>query len=113
MLHLWFVDVFSGCVDVWDSKVLRSGAGAHFRLPIYTSIDWKDMPKKLVKDTSVFIADSNAKFDLEIDFQEKHDAIQGMKIPACPYYSFEYGPLKHVTLVIGGETKGISEDSYK
>ncbi|KAI8435138.1 hypothetical protein MSG28_003515 [Choristoneura fumiferana] len=102
-----------GCVDVWDPKVLRSGAGAHFRLPIYTSIEWEDMPKQLKKHTTVFIADSNAKFDLEIDLQEKDDAILGMKMPVCPYYSVEYGPLKHVTLVIGGETEGISEDSYK
>lgn len=35
-----------------------------------------------------------------------------MKIPVLPYYGVEFASLKHITLVIGGETEGISEDSY-
>ncbi|XP_063359560.1 rRNA methyltransferase 3, mitochondrial [Cydia amplana] len=101
----------NGCVDVWDHKVVRSGAGAHFRLPIYTSLDWEDLPKRLPKHTSVVIADSNAKFDLDVDLTDE-GTVQGT-LPVLPYYGVDYSSLGHVTLIIGGETEGISEDSYR
>lgn len=56
-----FNSIFAGCVDVWDPKVVRSAAGAHFRLPIHHSIDWEKMPTFLDQNSSIFIADSNAK----------------------------------------------------
>ncbi|XP_047988576.1 rRNA methyltransferase 3, mitochondrial [Leguminivora glycinivorella] len=99
-----------GCVDVWDHKVVRSGAGAHFRLPIYTSLGWEDLPKQLPEHTSVVIADSNAKFDLDVEIPNEGIA---SKLPVLPYYGVDYASLGHVTLIIGGETEGISEDSYR
>lgn len=35
-----------------------------------------------------------------------------MSIPVLPYYGVEYSTLKHITLIVGGETEGISEESY-
>jgi 16S rRNA (guanosine(1370)-2'-O)-methyltransferase len=32
-----------GCVDIWDPKVIRSGMGAHFRLPITPDIGWETL----------------------------------------------------------------------
>lgn len=29
-----------GCVDPWNPKVVRSGMGAHFRLPLLSAADW-------------------------------------------------------------------------
>jgi len=29
-----------GCVDAWESKVLRAGAGAHFRVPVINDLPW-------------------------------------------------------------------------
>jgi tRNA G18 (ribose-2'-O)-methylase SpoU len=104
---------FSGCVDVWDPKVIRSGAGAHFRLPIYASIDWEDIPKQLHKHTSIVIADSNAKLDVEADLRNSGDTEERALIPVSPYYGVDYTSLGHVSLIIGGETEGISEDSYR
>ncbi|XP_013186480.2 rRNA methyltransferase 3, mitochondrial isoform X1 [Amyelois transitella] len=101
-----------GCVDMWDPKVIRSAAGAHFRLPIYNSIEWEDMPKLLEENTSVFIADSNTQIGMSDKTVEKENSITGMNIPVVPYYSIEYPTLKHVTLILGGETEGISDESY-
>ncbi|XP_023940904.2 rRNA methyltransferase 3, mitochondrial [Bicyclus anynana] len=100
-----------GCVDLWDPKVIRSASGAHFRQPIYPSVDWEDMPQLLEPNTTLFIADSNAKaFGNE---KTEEDKMLDELVPVVPYYSVDFGNIEHVTLVIGGETEGISEDSYK
>ncbi|XP_026757932.2 rRNA methyltransferase 3, mitochondrial [Galleria mellonella] len=101
-----------GCVDIWDPKVIRSAAGAHFRLPIYNSVEWTDIPKHLNQDTTVFIADSNEKVLDENSMGNTDESCEGMHIPVLPYYGIEYTSFKHITLIIGGETEGISNDSY-
>ncbi|KAG6450079.1 hypothetical protein O3G_MSEX006361 [Manduca sexta] len=98
-----------GCVDVWDPKVIRSAAGAHFRLPIHHSIEWSDMPSHLEEDTSIFIADSNTKVD---NLDDESDTEYG-NVPVLPYYGVEFSSLSHITLILGGETEGISENSYE
>ncbi|XP_039747380.1 rRNA methyltransferase 3, mitochondrial [Pararge aegeria] len=100
-----------GCVDLWDPKVIRSASGAHFRQHIYSSIDWEEMPKLLEPNTSLFIADSNTRMLREEGTKE--DEMLDNLVPVLPYYSVDFGNIQHVTLVIGGETEGISEDSYK
>lgn len=102
------VHLTKGCVDVWDPKVIRSAAGAHFRLVVHHSIDWEEMQKNLAEDTSIFIADSNAK--VEDDIGTTDASFQN--IPVLPYYGVEYSSLRHITLIIGGETEGISDHSY-
>ncbi|KAJ8722806.1 hypothetical protein PYW07_003986 [Mythimna separata] len=99
-----------GCVDVWDPKVIRSAAGAHFRLPVYHSIDWSEMPNHLEPNTSIFIADSNTTAD---DKDATNVIEERNQMPVLPYYGVEFSSLKHTTLIIGGETEGISQDSYK
>ncbi|KAM4796844.1 rRNA methyltransferase 3, mitochondrial [Rhinophrynus dorsalis] len=47
-----------GCVDAWEPKVLRAGMGAHFRLPIITSLEWDVVPNYLPAGTKVFVADN-------------------------------------------------------
>ncbi|CAH0701898.1 unnamed protein product [Spodoptera exigua] len=100
-----------GCVDVWDPKVIRSAAGAHFRLPIYHSIDWNEMPSHLEKNTSIFVADSNTTSTSEGDGEEIEN-FERNQLPVLPYYGVEFSTLPHTTLIIGGETEGISQDSY-
>ncbi|KAG7243129.1 hypothetical protein INR49_016504 [Caranx melampygus] len=48
-----------GCVDAWEPKVLRAAMGAHFRLPIYPSVDWDKMENHLPKAVTVHVADSS------------------------------------------------------
>ncbi|XP_073446695.1 rRNA methyltransferase 3, mitochondrial isoform X2 [Dendrobates tinctorius] len=47
-----------GCVDAWEPKVIRAGMGAHFRLPIISSLDWNTVSNYLSEDTKVFLADN-------------------------------------------------------
>uniref|UniRef100_A0A1A7XHH6 RNA methyltransferase like 1 n=1 Tax=Iconisemion striatum TaxID=60296 RepID=A0A1A7XHH6_9TELE len=47
-----------GCVDAWEPKVLRAAMGAHFRLPVYPSLDWDDVENHLPKPVTVHVADS-------------------------------------------------------
>ncbi|XP_022615507.1 rRNA methyltransferase 3, mitochondrial [Seriola dumerili] len=48
-----------GCVDAWEPKVLRAAMGAHFRLPIYPSLDWDKIQNHLPKPVTVHVADSS------------------------------------------------------
>ncbi|XP_039986754.1 rRNA methyltransferase 3A, mitochondrial [Xiphias gladius] len=48
-----------GCVDAWEPKVLRAAMGAHFRLPIYPSLDWDNIENHLPKPVTVHVADSS------------------------------------------------------
>ena len=51
--------LFTECVDIWDSKVLRSSCGAHFRVPIKTNIGWDVIKSYVTDDASVILADSS------------------------------------------------------
>ncbi|KAJ8312285.1 hypothetical protein KUTeg_009658 [Tegillarca granosa] len=46
-----------GCVDVWESKVLRAGAGSHFRVPIISNLPWESIPGYISDSTDVLVAD--------------------------------------------------------
>lgn len=79
-----------GCVDAWSGKVLRSGMGAHFRMPIQ-ALEWPDI-RSVVKGAStglrVFLA----------------DASHGL-----PYTDADFrGPL---ALIVGGEAAGASAEA--
>ncbi|RWS21977.1 RNA methyltransferase-like protein 1 [Leptotrombidium deliense] len=49
-----------GCVDAWESKVVRSSCGAHFRIPVIHDLEWpfifNYIPTNAVK---VYVADSS------------------------------------------------------
>lgn len=53
----------TGCVDAWEPKVLRAGMGAHFRFPIYPSLEWDDIENHLPKAVTVHVADSSCGTD--------------------------------------------------
>ena len=46
-----------GCVDIWDPKVIRSGMGAHFRLPIINDVGWETIAQHIPEHSQVFLAD--------------------------------------------------------
>lgn len=66
------------------------------------------MPTHLEPHTSLFIADSNTSSD---DPSEDNKLGQ-YDMPVLPYYGVEFSTLQHTTIILGGETEGISEDSY-
>jgi tRNA G18 (ribose-2'-O)-methylase SpoU len=148
-----------GCVDVWDSKVLRSGAGAHFRLPIISDIEWPLIFNHIPVDEpfDLFIAESNQELDrnplnrtikkpftetdiplhtintITKDIDPKTNEIilrdnsyedidnqlikyRNSSIGLNTYSDAKFYALgieRKSVLVIGGETHGLSDQSYK
>jgi len=49
--------VTKGCVDVWNSKVVRAAAGAHFLVPIVQDVGWDQLNGYLPSYPQVLLAD--------------------------------------------------------
>ncbi|CAG2187527.1 RNMTL1 [Mytilus edulis] len=62
-----------GCVDIWNSKVLRSGAGGHFRVPIINNLSWDNVINYIPNKSTVFIADTRRPTDWSLDDITKPD----------------------------------------
>jgi TrmH family RNA methyltransferase len=78
-----------GCVDPWNPKVIRSGMGAHFRLPLVAADSWAAVAG-LAEGRSVWLADARG---------------------ATPYDEVDWtGPC---ALVIGGEAAGLSAEAQQ
>ncbi|CAF0780044.1 unnamed protein product [Didymodactylos carnosus] len=157
-----------GCVDIWDPKVIRSGMGAHFRLPMVNEIGWETLVNYIPNTSQIYLADhkysmdppelqssssdtkskdeaaAKSLFKEMIDKQIKDRKRDGrntvdnkrMKIEDRSYMKqdnrylplyrdvpIEYLPLweafnktkssDHTTIIIGGETEGISNQARK
>lgn len=125
---------FPGCVDLWDSKVLRSSTGAHFRVPVIQCGSWEDAETVVKDHADFYLADNNEMevtpsgdlvneevlselirpvLEKEKIIQEKEkvktrDVINGIK--TASYYDVDYSK-NDVVLIISGETSGISLQS--
>lgn len=55
--------LMKGCTDLWDTKVLRSAVGAHFRIPIHTSVLWDEIPTLISNESMIFLADNNIAYE--------------------------------------------------
>ncbi|XP_063002867.1 rRNA methyltransferase 3, mitochondrial [Elgaria multicarinata webbii] len=122
-----------GCVDAWEPKVLRAGMGAHFRLPITSNLEWKEVPSYLLPGTHVHVADgaqavtqaepvlsavasghgwvsrpSNLKAqpDWDIDGTGK-----GETFSLDVHHYYERWMDIPAAVVVGGETHGVSADA--
>ncbi|XP_038059015.1 rRNA methyltransferase 3, mitochondrial-like [Patiria miniata] len=117
-----------GCVDLWEPKVLRSGAGAHFRMPIIANIPWKELPNYVGENVTVHVADNNVsgeeystrsssrKSPRQVQKQRKwnqhlesdEDVLDLPPVLESKMYHEVDWRVKSA-LVIGGETEGLSD----
>lgn len=87
------VIVTKGCAYPWEAKCLRGGAGGHFRVPVFGPLLWDEiLTDHLDKNGEMYVADNS---NLGIPFNEIH------------YKSNDI----EKTIIIGGETHGISEEA--
>ena len=137
-------------MDLWESKVLRTAAGAHFRLPIYNSKEWDEIKLLISTGAHIVVADNKVNDEQssfnedeslvnedeslvnENEFEEmeqngkkveeknksrtKSKKIENLdfinEIPSVPYFSIDYTKGETV-IIIGGETEGLSEESFR
>ncbi|XP_012059530.1 PREDICTED: rRNA methyltransferase 3, mitochondrial [Atta cephalotes] len=79
--------LMKGCVNLWEPKVLRSAIGAHFRLPIFTSISWDEIPTLISDESAIFLADNNiANENVLTDFKMNPDTNEGFSIQVNDNY---------------------------
>jgi len=56
-----FDAMWAGCVDAWEPKVLRSGAGAHFHAhSVVTEVAWEQVRNYLPEDADLMLVGSSA-----------------------------------------------------
>lgn len=119
LYYYFFTDIiliryFLGCVNVWDTKVLRSASGAHFKLHITRRLSWNDIREKLHPQTTLYIADNKKVSTASTDHREVQNLGEIVQsVPVLPYYSVNFCNAQHVVLIVGGETEGISAESYE
>lgn len=112
------VILLKGCADPWDVKALRGGCGAQFRVPIIGPIEWEELNTHLpaANDMSVFIADNQTE-DNEMQIQRDHYELKRKQNNAPFFHSKAYNDIlfhncKHIALIIGGETEGVSSHAF-
>lgn len=98
--------LLKGCADPWETKALRGGAGAQFRIPIRGPMTWESVRSFLADDNqyTVFIADNKDGHGSQVDFNVKK---------GNSYSDVPYNRCKHIVLIIGGETEGVSREAYE
>ena len=98
-----------GCVNIWSPKVIRAAAGAHFHLPITSMFEWDDDSPRAV--TNILIADM--KTTNERDEKIINDLSGITPIKSVPYFETTFSRKENVTVIIGGETEGVSQEAKR
>ncbi|XP_059613357.1 rRNA methyltransferase 3, mitochondrial [Phlebotomus argentipes] len=96
--------VMKGCTDPFEPKCLRGGAGAQFHVPVKYPVAWEELEEILPKENSVFVAESNPK--------KAQMLTNEFPVDVAEYCLPSQGDEHHMTVIIGGETHGISEEGY-
>ncbi|XP_046390363.1 rRNA methyltransferase 3, mitochondrial [Ischnura elegans] len=101
-----------GCVELWEPKVLRSGAGAHFILPVHSDRTWDKIPTEFLNEYSTVVLADNSS---EVVNMEAESTMTRYDIPIEKYLMVDYSGAwddgSDVVLVLGGETAGLSADA--
>lgn len=112
------VILLKGCADPWDIKSLRGGCGAQFRIPIVGPIEWEDLESHLpaVNELSVFIADNKSDDQQPLierdEYETKRKQNNEKYFPTKVYSDIPFHNCKHIALIVGGETEGVSSHAF-
>ncbi|XP_043115109.1 rRNA methyltransferase 3A, mitochondrial [Puntigrus tetrazona] len=108
-----------GCVNAWGPKVLRAAMGAHFRLPVFSNLDWDEISEHLPEDVVVHVADDGTQapgqteegFSDDSSDEESDDelSLAGLK----PRVYCESWAQRSTALVIGGDSHGLSPEALR
>lgn len=132
----------SGCVDIWEPKVLRAAMGAHFRFPIIPNLSWSEIQMHLAPATTVHVADSSTSstrlsgtsrrqkkpgddgwvsgrhisrkvYDEDEDEEDRvGGSRQTGRVLETQPYHMSWTG-SHAAIVIGGETHGLSQEALQ
>ncbi|XP_066601825.1 rRNA methyltransferase 3A, mitochondrial isoform X2 [Prorops nasuta] len=119
--------------DLWNTKVLRGAAGAHFRIPIYKDVRIDDVLNHIENESNIYLAD-NKTFTNEGSFPKSEDDMhqnndpknalakkkedreilekQLLDIPVLPYFKVDFVQ-SSIVLIISGETEGLSSETIQ
>ncbi|XP_063705610.1 rRNA methyltransferase 3, mitochondrial [Culicoides brevitarsis] len=89
-----------GCTNPWDLKCIRGSSGTHFSVKIIGPVEWNEVEEHLPDTYNYYIADKESNNE---------------KLPLLDYYSVDFSMSqegnKHLVLVMGGESHGVSEEA--
>ena len=102
-------EIITGCTDLWNIKVSRGAAGAHFKMNIAKDLEWMSLRKKMPDNAVVIIADNYAS-------ETGNDSVRNQfrdKLRLVDYDKIQINRNDHVILIVGGETEGVSENAMQ
>lgn len=97
-----------GCVDAWNEKVIKSGAGAHFRVPLHLNIAWSDLAFHLPDQFDLYVADSK--------LSDSPNLASEPTLKTSNYFDAQFfaaSKLEKKVLIIANEAFGPSNESYQ
>lgn len=120
-----------GCVDVWEPKVVRGGAGAHFRIPVLSGVEWPEIPGLLEMDggearVDLYFAESLTRrmpaSDLasadqtvaQVDSDSSDSSPKSANYSQVDFFQQQdEAGLGSVALLLGGEAEGLSPEALE
>ncbi|XP_053203893.1 rRNA methyltransferase 3, mitochondrial-like [Panonychus citri] len=100
--------ICTSTANPWESKVVRSGAGAHFRCNLITDFEWSTLPTLLPpKDSTLIFAEKTK--------SQTNELTSSSTLSSKNYFDLDYPQFidsdKKLAVIIGGETEGISDEA--
>jgi TrmH family RNA methyltransferase len=88
-------------VDPWNTKSIRGSSGSIFKMPTETKLSWEDVQSLTSDSDLILIADNNT---------SNYNPERCLMYDELPIELIEN---KHITVIIGGESSGISPEAMK
>lgn len=130
----YYLKNFSGCTDLWDSKVIRSSMGAMFYLNVVVNASWDDvhdlcsgkilladhLPCQKNPNNTAPVSSEEIHDEANVPFMDDDDDVENdnslrdsYNLPLKSYSDNHIDSNKSFTIIIGGETQGLSENAFQ